>query len=237
MDFVSADANARHDCFNHHVTVRKKSFSWSYVVWCLVLAASLLVARPSALADGGVVRLRKAVGPFIVTVFSSPVTLVHPSDVSVMVQQGDTGTLVLDASVDLFFIAPEGVTISAAELFCGPDGTPLRSVSPGFSSEPRALRASRERATNKLLYGATVNLPAAGTWQMRVRVRHRDAEANVLCAFPVVSGDRRLASAWPCLAIPPLFIALFATHQRLRRRRTGAIHSKSGNLPQELGGA
>ena len=199
---------------------------------CLGLAAILFVSRLTALADGGVLMLRERTGPFVITLFSQPaVTPDHPADVSVMVQQRDTGALLLDASVDLFFTPPTGVVLSEAGPYCKPDGTSLQSIFPGSVVEPRVIRATRAQASNKLLYAASVVLPAAGNWRMRVRVKHRDADAGVACALQVVDRRSPLDSTWFCLAIPPLVISLFAANQFLRRRRTNASLAESTGSP------
>lgn len=62
----------------------------------------LLLACRRIHADGGVVRLREAAGPFMITLFISPaVPRVGVADASVMVQCRDSGETVLGATEEL----------------------------------------------------------------------------------------------------------------------------------------
>jgi hypothetical protein len=140
-------------------------------------------------------------------------------DVSVLVQSNDTGEALLDAEVGLQFVSPPGAEIAGREMFCTPDGTQIRAVSTGDGATPRKIAATRKRATNKLLYAATVNLPASGHWQMRVRVHRSAVEAQVNCVLPVAASTAGFVNLWPFITAPLLMIGVFACHQRLKRRR------------------
>jgi len=168
-----------------------------------------------ALADGGVVRMRERAGPFLITLFSSPAELsVGPADISVLVQARDTGEVVLEGSVDLTLVPPGGVSTPIGDPFCGPGDQTAMSTT-------RVVEATHGRAVNKLLYSARVEFPAAGAWQVRVRVRHRDGEGNAACVFPVIRSSTRRTRVWPGLVLPPVMVGVFVLHQRLRRRMTG----------------
>lgn len=182
-----------------------------------MLAAMTTIAS-SAFADGGVVRLREATGPFLVTVFTTPpAPRAGLVDVSVLVQSKDTGEIFLDAEVDLLFVPPPGVETAGRERFCSPDGTQIRAVGTGDTT-PRAIPATQKHATNKLLYAAKVNLPAAGDWQMRVDVRRGATVAQVNCPLTVTAGGTGFTRVWPFVVTPLLLIGVFICHQRLRRR-------------------
>ncbi len=163
----------------------------------MVLAA--IAARP-ARGDGGTVRLVRTVGPFVLTVFSLPEPLrVGPADVSVLVQDRAGGGPVLDARVTLAVLPPDG------------------------DAPPRLLEATHDDATNKLLYAARLVIDRAGTWTVRVAVRHGADTAEAQCPLPVAARASGLSPIWPYLALPPLVIALYALRSRLqRRRRSGA---------------
>lgn len=187
----------------------------------LLLIGALFAGNGRAFADGGVVRWQGASGPFIITVFTSPAVLrVGPCDVSIMVQRRDSNEVVLDGLVDLFFVSPAGAVVAIGDPFCGTDRGAVPSGSGSNRTAPQGVRATHERATNKLLWAAPVNFPTAGTWRLRFGVRHLDLAASGECALPVLSGRTPFASVWPCFAVPPVLIGLFATHERLRRRRT-----------------
>src|SRR5438094_3035381 len=87
-----------------------------------VIAAVLASLPPfSAKADGGVVRIREAQGPFVVTIFTAAEVLAGaPTEVATMIQQRETGRVLTDAAVDLSFTPPPGASIRPGELLCAP---------------------------------------------------------------------------------------------------------------------
>ncbi len=83
VDFVPADADARHAALSR-----------------IGLLAGLCLASRALFADGGTVQFQKHAGPFIVTLFSTPVPLrVGAADLSVMLQKAEDRSAVLDAGV------------------------------------------------------------------------------------------------------------------------------------------
>jgi hypothetical protein len=160
------------------------------------LLAIVIFASLSAYADGGAVRLRQASGPFVVTLFSGSGPLrVGLIDASVLVQDRNTGNVVLDATVNLVF-------------------RPVASAS-------RALlvSATRGQAKNKLLQAATVDVPAPGWWAIQIFVR-RGGEASVFATqVLIMPAPPRLTTIWPFLILPPFAVGLFALHQTLGRSR------------------
>ncbi|MEO8350143.1 MAG: hypothetical protein ABI680_00340 [Chthoniobacteraceae bacterium] len=187
-------------------------------------AIALLLLLPcGAQADGGVVRIRETTGHFIVTVFTPPLIAVSvPADVTVLVQDGATGEAILDASVDLRFTPPPGARLAVDPSLCGPlNNTVVLGIGDTLGSSP-AIRATRAHATNKLLYGASVLLPATGDWRVQATV-YRGTATSVGCTLPVAAAPRRIGGLWPYLAFPPVAIGLFALNQRLRRRSAEGI--------------
>lgn len=165
-------------------------------VWVLLAA----VVPAVALADGGAVRLKQTAGDFTVTVFGAPESLrAGPVDLSVLVQRGTGGEAVLGAAVTLVL-------------------TP-----PGAASS-KDLPATREAATNKLLYAAGTTLPAPGAWELAVEVRPPDGPpVRIAGVLPVGAAAPRWAAIWGWLAFPPVAVVVFALHQRLLRRRRSRI--------------
>lgn len=144
----------------------------------LVLPALTLILPIAALAygylapraidtDGDVVRLQQISGPFRITVLTDPDPLPPgPCDVSVLVQDNETGEPILDAPVNLSI-------------------TPLN-----YSGEPPALsRASVKASSVKLLEAGTVTLPRPGSWNLRVSVRGSNGEAEVRGTLNAASQD------------------------------------------------
>jgi hypothetical protein len=185
----------------------------------LVLASTMILSPAAAKADGGVVRMRETQGSFIVTIFSAAeVARDLPAEVAVMVQNRETGEVVMDAGVDLRFVAPTGVTMRPNDPLCGRSDNPLSQGLTGSPAGSPCLRATRSQAANKLLYGTSVVFPVAGDWQVQAMVRQGSEEARVSCALSVGMPPRRLAGLWPYLALPPFAVALFVMNQSLRRR-------------------
>ena len=153
-----------------------------------------MLAPLVAHADGGTVQLREASGPFVVTVFTAPEPLrAGPIDTSVLVQDRETGRVILDATVNL-------------------------AVQPAAGTSPRfQARATHAQARNKLLQAATIDIPAAGWWTIQISVSRDGAQAVLATKLLVLPAAPRLAGIWPFLILPPVAIALFALHQALRR--------------------
>ena len=118
----------------------------------LVLAVAL--AAGTALANGGTVRIAEApVGPWRVTVYSSPTPLrTGEIDISTLVQDSDGGT------VDV------PITVTA---------TPV-----GFAADPVLQPATRRQATNKLFKAAKFDIGVPGRWDFRIHVGSAAAAAG-----------------------------------------------------------
>lgn len=160
------------------------------------LVLALVLAATASHGDGGTVRTRASAGPFTVTVFTAPQPpTVGPLDVSVLVQDAG-GAPVLDANVALRLTSPDGTTIVARE-------------------------ATRDTATNKLLYAALADVRSAGTWTVDVDVRRGPDDEVVTTTVPVEPAPPPLRALWPYLAFPPAGLLVFALHQTLAMRRRG----------------
>lgn len=135
--------------------VRGVSRSGTVLTTLLLMAAILLLAPPLG-ANGGTVRISSApVGPYLVTVYSSPTPLrTGELDVSVLVQDSTQRVL-----------APRVVV----------DARPL-SLEEGVTAEPIRRTADRAQATNKLFQAAKFNVDAPGEWEFRITI----AEAGEL---------------------------------------------------------
>ncbi len=142
-------------------------------------------------------QLRKHVGSFVLTVFSTPVPLrVGSADLSVMIQKASNQSVILNARVSLDLSKPE-------------QGKNVEIVAP----------ATRAQATNKLLYGARVTLPSAGQWRLNLSVAANGETAHTSGNIAVMPAQTPFGSYWFYFAVPPLAIFFFAMNQWLRRRR------------------
>jgi hypothetical protein len=163
-----------------------------------VAALSIVLVARGARADGGSVQLQQVDGAFRVTVFTAPTPLrAGPADISVLVQDVANDEPVLDAEVVLAL------------------------TSTGADAALHAA-ATRQQASNKLLYAALVNLPSAGAWDLRVTVRRGRAAAVVGGRMAVAPALPPLLAHWPYLAFPPIAVLVFAVHQWRRLRSSKA---------------
>lgn len=164
----------------------------SFAMWLIATAGIACIIR--AHADGGTVQFEKSAGPFVITVFTTPSPLrAGPVDLSLMIQSRDSQQPVLDCQV-FVQLRKEGATS-------------IRSA------------ATHEAAQNKLLYAAPVKVPEPGLWELEAAIQHGDDSINVAGEISVAPANPVLLVYWRSLALPPLFIALFAVNQWLKRRR------------------
>jgi hypothetical protein len=153
-------------------------------------------ASAIAHADGGTVRFCEVRDGRRITVFTAPTLLrAGPLDVSVLVQEVDSGKPLLDLPI----------VVSAYPI---PDPWPKISAP-----------ATTEAATNKLLHMAQLKLPEAGTWRIEVVVEGAQQETAIRFDVFVAQApprwlDMSLWIGWPLLAI-----GVFAFHQYLVHRR------------------
>ena len=138
-------------------------------------------------------------------IFTQPDPLVAgPADISVLLQDRESGEPVLDADVTLVVSGP------GAE---------------------RTIRAGRH-SRNRLFYGATVDL-APGSWTATARVRRGTAASDARAAFEVGPYAADRFRPWPYLALPPVVIVLFAANRRLRRRPARVLEDTCGKKEKQ----
>lgn len=113
--------------------------------------------------DGDVVRMQGDSGPFRVSVFTPPDVLLKDGlDLAVLIQDRDTGDPILDGAVDV----------------------QIRSTQGGEATMVEA-HPSRDQASNRLLAAAPIDLPHAGSWDLRVSVRRRNEAGSISCQVDV----------------------------------------------------
>jgi hypothetical protein len=201
-----------------------------------VVAALVATLAPHlARGDGGVVRLHEAKGPFSVTVFVPPEPAVGSLvDVSVLVQWRKTGEVILDADVSLAVEPPTGLALARSDPLCGLSPTAATVQSPDLTQQKPTVPATRDQASNKLLYAAALNLNSAGDWRLHVYVLRGSDTARFDCLLPVTQASAKLPGLWPCLVFPPIVIAAFAMNQMLRRHSLErAFEFESVRLPSQ----
>ncbi|HEY1216663.1 MAG TPA: FixH family protein, partial [Bryobacteraceae bacterium] len=163
----------------------------------LVLLSAFCLGGTSLLADGGTLQFRKQAGPFIVTVFTAPVPLrAGVADISVMVQDGQDNSPVLDANVSIQLSKTDEQTIDA--------------------------KATTSQAKNKLLYASAVEFPNPGRWRLGVRVGRGGTGGEAAGEISVLPEEAPVIAYWLYFAMVPLGVTLFALNQWLKQKRRPA---------------
>jgi len=142
-------------------------------------------------------RLTQETGRYRITVFTAPTPIrVGPVDVSVLIQDRDTGEPLTDAN---------------AHVKLTPRDQPSAALD---------VPATSEAATNKLLRAAIVMLPGSGWWTVRVAVAGPHGSAQT--GFEVEVGEPlpRWQALWPWFSWPAVVVLLFGVQQVLVQRRS-----------------
>lgn len=159
------------------------------------LVIVMLLAQARGFADGGTVQMRKDAGPFLVTVFTSPVPLsAGPVDISILLQNLDGLSPVLDARVSVLLRREASRTEICAH-------------------------ATREQAHNKLLYAALVTLPESGKWHVSITTLHNASRTEISGEIDVTQSHVIAGSYSGYIALPPVMIAVFVIREWLIRRK------------------
>lgn len=169
--------------------------------WSVVLA---IVCPQVSWADGGIPLTMREVDGYRIAVFAEPAPLrAGPVDISVMVQDAETGLHLADAAIDV----------------------KVQSVGPVVVR--RSAAATEEAATNKLFKAALLELPFAGRWQVYVTVMGRHGTAKVTAEMEVGKALPRWQRMWAWFTWPAIPIGLFLLHQwlvaRQERRRSKPV--------------
>ena len=190
--------------FYQSTHARQRSGRWLAVVACMVAAAA--TCPRIAWADGGVPLTMRDIGGYRIAVFAEPAPLrAGPVDISVMVQDAQTGKHLDDTTIQ------------------------VRVQSVGPVVVRRASPATEEAATNKLFKAAHLSLPFAGHWQVQVEVEGRYGKAEVTAEMVAGKALPRWQRLWAWFTWPAVPVGLFLLHQwltaRQQRRHTPTIHT------------
>jgi hypothetical protein len=154
-----------------------------------------MIAVPAAVwADGGTVQLRKEAGDLMITLFALPSPLaVGPSDISLLLQNRDGLQPVLDANVSLLL---------------------------NQQASNMRVTATRQQASNKLLYAAPVTFPKSGKWRIAITVECGGKKTGAQGFLEVIPASGESASYAGYVAFPPVVIVLFIVRERLIRQKS-----------------
>jgi hypothetical protein len=150
-----------------------------------------------ARADGGrLVRVERAHG-WIVSIFVAPdPPRVGPIDVSVLVQEEASGTVVADAEI--------AVTLNS-----------LSDPSIALSAP-----ASRQQATNKFLQSALLVAPGAGDWLGTIHCSAGNDKAEITFSLQVDAAPPAWTKVAPWFLWPLAAAMVLVAHRTLARKRT-----------------
>ena len=174
----------------------------------LSVMLGIWLSAVSCLADGGVVLARQVVNGLDLTVFAFPAPLrAGPVDISVLVQDPNSGRAILDAEVAVAWSSTSSDS---------PDWMPpCCSMDDGRATIP----ATRGHSQNQFLYSSIVPIRNAGSSELAVQVEAEGRKALLSCDVQVQPPQPPVQAYWPFLALPPFAIAGFALHQRLSRKQ------------------
>ena len=163
----------------------------------LCLAALGCGACPQcARGDGGTVQLTQVTGDYRITVFTAPTPIrVGLVDISVLVQDAETGNPIREAQVNIHI------------------------ASRARPNETIDATASYEAATNKLLQAAILTLSSPGWWDVVARIEVPGGPAQVRFAVEAAEPLPEWRVLWPWFSWPAVVVLLFGAQQFLSQRR------------------
>jgi hypothetical protein len=176
----------------------------------VILLISLYLPR-IAFADGGSVQLHSVSGPFDITLFAEPpLPRAGQIDFSVLIQDSKTGQPVLDAAVTLA-LTPVQVRQNEQPAWYPPSC----AVTP--PADLARVQLLHSGATNRLLYGALVEVPAAGVWQARTEVQRGDQRGVVEGTVDIARPFPPIANYWPLFLFPIVAVGLYVLRGHIQR--------------------
>lgn len=152
------------------------------------------------------------------TVMAAPVPLrAGPVEFHTLVQRPD-GEAVLDAVVSLELTRDGDTPLAEGDIWQGGSCCPV--TADGLATSVLAL-AERNDGRNRLFYTADLAVPAAGTWHLAIAVTAGEQRLVVTRDLTIAAPLSAAEAYWVWWILPPLGVGVFATHQHLKRRRTG----------------
>jgi hypothetical protein len=161
-----------------------------------------------ALADGGTLRASQRLGDYRVSVFTSPAVLrPGPADISVLLQDAATGSMLIEPEIRLRMEHLDEQAIPMDEV------------------------ATAAAATNKLFRAAQFDIPQDGEWRATVLVGPEERSLSFdLTVQPPLPAWLELA---PWVGWPFGWVALFAVHRKFVAR--AAARNKAVSMTRAAG--
>ena len=184
----------------------------STTIATLIFCALSFFTRTSW-ADGGAIQFQGDTGRFHVTVFTLPPILsAGPVDVTVLLQDRSKLSPMLDATVTLDLTAQGGKDLRGKAW--SPPCCAMNKAAP-----LTGIPAKLAHAENRLLYGALVQIPYSGTWQLNVNIQRDLERENVRTLLKVNPPAPAPLTYWHLFILPPLGVIGFILNQNARRRK------------------
>ena len=176
----------------------------------VILAISLCLAG-NAFGDGGSVQVHSVSGPLEIPLFAEPpLPRAGQIDFSVLIQDAKSGEPVMDAAVTLA-LTPVKVHQNAQPAWYPP------SCAVSAPANLAAVPLLHSGASNRLLYGALVEVPTAGVWHVRTEVQRGDGHASVEGSVDIADPFPPVASYWPLFLFPVVAVGLYVLRERIAR--------------------
>jgi hypothetical protein len=196
----------------------------------LILCYVLLALSRMAWADGGAIQFQGDAGAFRVTVFTQPPILrAGFVDVTLLLQDRSNLNPLLDAKMTFDLTAQESSNVPQTE-WMPPACAMTKTVD--LSNVPARLG----HGENRLLYGAVVQIPNSGHWQLKAHIQRDTERAELETLLDVKPALLPPLAYWHLFLLPPLGILGFVLHQMARgqrRREEGVQKFRSQELQKE----
>ncbi|HYY30197.1 MAG TPA: hypothetical protein VE860_19800 [Chthoniobacterales bacterium] len=186
----------------------RRLFAFCGLLFCLGFLLPV-----SSRADGGTIRFQGDTKSFHVTVFTAPpVISAGTVDITVLVQDRPKLQPLLDATVTFDLSAESRATTRTAAW------TPPACVLSSQSSLT-AIPAKLSHGEDRLLYGAYVQVPYSGIWELRITIQRGPQTEYVSTVLPVNPPTPPALAYWHLFMLPPLGILGFVLNRSAKERR------------------
>jgi hypothetical protein len=180
----------------------------------LILCCLLLVSARMSWADGGAIQFQGDAGTFHVTVFTQPTILrAGLIDITLLLQERSDLNPLLDAQVRFGLTAQDSATTQAAPWM--PPACAMNKTA-DLSDIPAKLG----HGENRLLYGAVVQIPSTGRWQLKARIQRGAESAEIETLLTVAPAPLPPLAYWHLFLLVPAGIMGFALLQMARARKS-----------------
>jgi hypothetical protein len=175
-----------------------------------------------AWADGGAIQFQGDAGAFRVTVFTQPPVLrAGFVDVTLLLQDRSNQNPLLNAKVTFDLATLQSANTQQTEWM--PPACAMNKTL-DLSNVPATLG----HGENRLLYGAVVQIPNSGPWQLKAHIERDIESAELETVLDVKPALLPPLAYWHLFLLAPAAVLGFVLHQMARGRRTTDRRSSEG---------